>query len=172
MRNCTWNTSRGHRQEILIILTLLKRLEVWGIQLFRNESVYLIFNFNNWYDRSCISFLKIVFSFLTTPKLQIKGEWIHSSRTSVRETVYKWFPVSFRKTKSKTLGFENYAWLSLDSKMAKVPSAVWELIEELKVRAKPAAREEMKALQVSFYWELMLRLKKKILKISSEDFWE
>lgn len=46
------------------------------------------------------------------------------------------------------LGFENYACLSLDSKMAESPSEVWEMIINLKNKSKAAAQTELLTLQV------------------------
>jgi len=51
-----------------------------------------------------------------------------------------------RKEKSAILGYNNYAELSLDRKMAKTPSSVWEMIGELKSKIKDVAREEIDSL--------------------------
>jgi len=52
-----------------------------------------------------------------------------------------------RQEKATLLGFENYAFLSLDSKMADSPSEVWEMISNLKDKSKTAAQTELVTLQ-------------------------
>ena len=54
-----------------------------------------------------------------------------------------------RQEKSILLGFENYAFLSLDSKMAGSPSEVWKMITDLQNKSKGAAQAELRALQVT-----------------------
>ena len=54
----------------------------------------------------------------------------------------------FRKRKSQILGFKNFAELSTSRKMSKSPSAVWEMIQELSMKAKPVALKELEDLQV------------------------
>lgn len=53
-----------------------------------------------------------------------------------------------RQEKATLLGFENFAFLSLDSKMADSPSEVWEMINNLKDKSKAAAQTELHTLQV------------------------
>lgn len=53
-----------------------------------------------------------------------------------------------RQEKATLLGFENYAFLSLDSKMADSPSEVWEMISNLKDKSKTAAQTELITVQV------------------------
>ena len=53
-----------------------------------------------------------------------------------------------RQEKASLLGFDNYAFLSLDSKMADSPSEVWEMISNLKDKSKTAAQTELVTLQV------------------------
>jgi len=52
-----------------------------------------------------------------------------------------------RKEMSLLLGFESYATLSLNRKMAKVPSAVWDMIIELRDNVKEVANQELKSLE-------------------------
>ena len=54
----------------------------------------------------------------------------------------------FRQEKAILLGFENYAFLSLDSKMAESPSEVWKMISDLQNKSKGAAKSELQDLQV------------------------
>ena len=54
----------------------------------------------------------------------------------------------FRKRKSQILGFKNFAELSTSRKMSKSPSAVWDMIQELSLKAKPVAQKELEDLQV------------------------
>jgi len=54
---------------------------------------------------------------------------------------------TLRKQRAKLLGFNTYADLSLDSKMAKSPKAVWQLINDLKDKSKTAALKEVQELQ-------------------------
>jgi len=64
-----------------------------------------------------------------------------TDNTDIIENIRK-----LRKEKSAILGFNNYSELSLDRKMAKTPSAVWEMIGELKMKIKDVAREEIDSL--------------------------
>lgn len=52
-----------------------------------------------------------------------------------------------RHEKATLLGFENYAMLSLDSKMAGSPSEVWKMITDLHSKSKLAAEKELINLQ-------------------------
>ncbi|XP_078349101.1 uncharacterized protein LOC144634035 isoform X1 [Oculina patagonica] len=52
-----------------------------------------------------------------------------------------------RQEKATLLGFENFAYLSLDSKMAESPTEVWEMIINLKNKSKAAAQTELLTLQ-------------------------
>ena len=54
-----------------------------------------------------------------------------------------------RQEKASLLGFQNYAFLSLDSKMADSPSEVWKMITDLQSKSKGAAESELHALQVN-----------------------
>lgn len=47
------------------------------------------------------------------------------------------------------LGFNSYAELSLTSKMAKSPGNVWDMINELSLKAKPKAQQELATLKVT-----------------------
>lgn len=53
-----------------------------------------------------------------------------------------------RQEKATLLGFENYGFLSLDSKMADSPSEVWKMITDLKNKSKATAQTELLILQV------------------------
>ncbi|KAJ7340323.1 hypothetical protein OS493_003059 [Desmophyllum pertusum] len=52
-----------------------------------------------------------------------------------------------RQEKATLLGFENYGFLSLDSKMADSPSEVWKMITDLKNKSKATAQTELLILQ-------------------------
>ncbi|KAM7427756.1 hypothetical protein ABFA07_021165 [Porites harrisoni] len=52
-----------------------------------------------------------------------------------------------RREKADLLGFQNYAYLSLDSKMADSPSEVWKMIKDLHSKSKTGAKSELQALQ-------------------------
>lgn len=52
-----------------------------------------------------------------------------------------------RQEKASLLGFKNYAFLSLESKMAGSPTEVWKMIADLHSKIKPAAESELQALQ-------------------------
>lgn len=54
-----------------------------------------------------------------------------------------------RQEKAQLLGFQNFAQLSLDSKMAGNPSEVWKMITDLHSKSKEAAESELQALQVT-----------------------
>lgn len=54
-----------------------------------------------------------------------------------------------RQEKAQLLGFQNFAQLSLDSKMAGNPSEVWKMITDLHSKSKEAAESELQALQVN-----------------------
>lgn len=54
----------------------------------------------------------------------------------------------YRQEKATLLGFENYAFLSLDSKMADSPSEVWEMITNLKDKSKTAAQTELPQVKI------------------------
>ena len=69
------------------------------------------------------------------------------------------FLLKNRQEKATLLGFENYAMLSLDSKMAGSPSEVWKMITDLHSKSKLAAEKELINLQV-MYWNSFLVLKK------------
>lgn len=69
------------------------------------------------------------------------------------------FLLKNRQEKATLLGFENYAMLSLDSKMAGSPSEVWKMITDLQSKSKLAAEKELINLQV-MYWNSFLVLKK------------
>jgi oligopeptidase A len=51
-----------------------------------------------------------------------------------------------RQEQSQLVGFRNYVELSLDSKMAKHPDAVWALLNRLETAARPAAENELATL--------------------------
>ncbi|CAH3196646.1 unnamed protein product, partial [Porites evermanni] len=53
-----------------------------------------------------------------------------------------------RREKADLLSFQNYAYLSLDSKMADSPSEVWKMIKDLQSKSKTGAKSELQALQV------------------------
>ena len=55
----------------------------------------------------------------------------------------------FRQELSDLLGFKNFAFLSLDMKMAKEPKAVMDMIETLKNKSKDKAHQEFDELQVN-----------------------
>lgn len=55
-----------------------------------------------------------------------------------------------RNEKAEILGYESYAHLSLEFKMAESPSQVLELFEGISGKAKPKAQEEMKAISEHF----------------------
>jgi len=52
-----------------------------------------------------------------------------------------------RRDKSSLLGFESYSDFSLDKKMAKTPSAVWDMINDLKKKVRLVAQNEYSILQ-------------------------
>ncbi|XP_067042625.1 uncharacterized protein [Acropora muricata] len=52
-----------------------------------------------------------------------------------------------RQEKAQLLGFQNFAQLSLDSKMAGNPSEVWKMITDLHSKSKEAAESELQILQ-------------------------
>lgn len=52
-----------------------------------------------------------------------------------------------RQEEARLLGFDSYAERSIDAKMAPSVDAVWSLIEELELAARPAAERELEALQ-------------------------
>lgn len=54
-----------------------------------------------------------------------------------------------RQEKAQLLGFQNFAQLSLDSKMAGNPSEVWKMITDLHSKSKEAAESELQILQVN-----------------------
>jgi len=87
----------------------------------------------------------------------------HATDRSLREEMYRAFrsrgvqpefdnrPVlkeilELRQEQAKLVGFDNYAALSLDAKMAPSTAAVWELLDQLEQAARPAAESEMEAL--------------------------
>lgn len=49
---------------------------------------------------------------------------------------------ALRKEKTSLLGFKTYSDFSLNKKMAKIPSAVWDMIYNLKEKVKPVAQQE------------------------------
>ncbi len=55
--------------------------------------------------------------------------------------------LSLRDEEAKLLGFENYASLSLETKMAKDPNKVISFLSELAKKSRPQAKEELKELQ-------------------------
>jgi oligopeptidase A len=88
----------------------------------------------------------------------------HSTRSDLRETLYKAFLsrassgelnnaplidriLQLRQEQAQLLGFENYAELSLASKMASGVAAVEELMEELRQASYDAAKQELEELQ-------------------------
>ncbi len=88
----------------------------------------------------------------------------HASRRDLRELLYKEYIsrasknevdnrkiieeiLKIRKRQANRLGYQNWADLSLASKMAKNTSAVEDLLEELRVAAMPAAKKELDDLQ-------------------------
>lgn len=88
----------------------------------------------------------------------------HSTRFDLRETLYKAFLsrassgelnnaplidriLQLRQEQAQLLGFENYAELSLASKMASGVAAVEELMEELRQASYDAAKQELEELQ-------------------------
>jgi oligopeptidase A len=88
----------------------------------------------------------------------------HSTRSDLRETLYKAFLsrassgelnnaplidriLPLRQEQAQLLGFENYAELSLASKMASGVAAVEELMEELRQASYDAAKQELEELQ-------------------------
>ena len=54
-----------------------------------------------------------------------------------------------RQEKAQLLEFQNFAQLSLDSKMAGNPSEVWKMITDLHSKSKEAAESELQILQVN-----------------------
>ncbi len=46
------------------------------------------------------------------------------------------------------LNFTNYAFMSLDNKMAQKPEAVWEMLRSLKEKSKPVGTKEFDTLRV------------------------
>jgi len=48
-----------------------------------------------------------------------------------------------RQEQARLVGFRNFVELSLDSKMAKQPDAVWTLLNQLETAARPAAEDEL-----------------------------
>ena len=65
------------------------------------------------------------------------------------ELIYGPYVAHFRREKADLLGFQNYAYLSLDSKMADSPSEVWKMIKDLQSKSKTGAKSELQALQVT-----------------------
>ena len=65
------------------------------------------------------------------------------------ELIYWPYVAHFRREKADLLGFQNYAYLSLDSKMADSPSEVWKMIKDLQSKSKTGAKSELQALQVT-----------------------
>ena len=87
----------------------------------------------------------------------------HATDRSLREEMYRAFrsrgvadgldnrPVvkeilELRQEQSALVGFDNYAALSLDSKMAPSTTAVWDLLAQLETAARPVAETELEAL--------------------------
>ncbi len=87
----------------------------------------------------------------------------HATDRALREEMYRKFrargqsgefdnlPVlteilELRQEQSKLVGFDTYAELSVDSKMAPSTSAVWDLLNELETAARPVALTEMETL--------------------------
>jgi oligopeptidase A len=52
-----------------------------------------------------------------------------------------------RQEMAQLVGFEHYAALSIDAKMAPTVAAVWDLLDELEAAARPAAEREFRTLQ-------------------------
>lgn len=52
-----------------------------------------------------------------------------------------------RQEMARLVGFEHYAALSIDAKMAPTVAAVWELLDQLEAAARPAAEREFASLQ-------------------------
>ncbi len=84
----------------------------------------------------------------------------YSSNRELKEKLYKAYTtrakeneelitkiLALRDEEAKILGFENYAQLSLSTKMAKKPQDVLDFLNQLAKKAKPQAKEELKALQ-------------------------
>ncbi len=63
------------------------------------------------------------------------------NRPIVEETL------KLRQEEARLVGFEHYAALSIDAKMAASVDEVWALLEELEAAARPAAEEERRALE-------------------------
>ena len=55
--------------------------------------------------------------------------------------------LQLRQAKADLLGFEHYAALSLNDKMAGAPAAVWKLIDQLENAARPPAERELRELE-------------------------
>lgn len=87
----------------------------------------------------------------------------HATDRTLREEMYRAFrtrgvedgldnrPVvkeilELRQEQAKLVGFDSYADLSLDAKMAPSTSAVWELLDQLESAARPVAESELEAL--------------------------
>ncbi|NPA12995.1 MAG: M3 family metallopeptidase, partial [Aquificae bacterium] len=91
--------------------------------------------------------------------------------------------LALRHQKANLLGFENYAQLSLQTKMAKDPEQVIQFLRELARKSKPQAEKEYEQLN-QFAQELGLKgkveaydfayysekLKKKLFNVSDEDY--
>ncbi len=84
----------------------------------------------------------------------------YSSDRELKEKLYKAYTtrakendtliteiLALRDEEAKILGFENYAKLSLSTKMAQTPQDVLDFLNQLAKKAKPQAQEELKALQ-------------------------
>jgi len=87
----------------------------------------------------------------------------HATDRSLREEMFRAFrargtgadfdnlPVlseilTLRQEQANLVGFENYADMSLDAKMASSTQAVWQLLDQLDVAARPVAEDEMASL--------------------------
>ena len=88
-------------------------------------------------------------AFMTYSKNRVLKEKLYKAYTTrapendaIIETI-----LALRDEEAKILGFENYAQLSLASKMADKPEDVIEFLEEIAINSKPQAQKEFKALQ-------------------------
>ncbi len=55
--------------------------------------------------------------------------------------------LELRQESARLVGFDNYAELSIDAKMAPSTAAVWDLLDQLETAARPAAAAELQALK-------------------------
>ncbi len=81
-----------------------------------------------------------------TSKSQFASSWKYDNREIILEIL------KLRDKKSKILGYKNYAELSLEFKMADTPDDIISLIDEVSLKAKDKANEEI--MQLKKYFKL------------------